>query len=676
MKRASLSFLVALGFLLATTKLIAQAPQGSASAVIDVDATKKANYKIPRTIFGTFLEPIGNSTYGGLWGDVLQNPSFEEGLWSAANFKKMLDEEPLLVRSSELGLPPPWEPLDYDQRNRYEPRWNDATNSYRSLLIIGLPEKEVGIRQKIYLPVHRTLHYTAGIYAKLLSGPEKLLVSFRQRNHADVVLAESSVTLQGDGWTSYRFHLELPAERLAPLTAADFVISVQGRTRVLIDQASLFPDDSIDGMDPDMISMAKALSSPIIRFGGNFTSAYHWRDGVGPVEKRNSMMNVAWGIPEYNNFGTDEFLRFCELIGARPQIALNLGTGTPDEAANWVRYVNDQWKDKSGGLTWELGNELWGTFQTGYPTVKDIADRTRLFSEAVRKVDPQAVLIGTGGDEDFYRDWNAAQLTNSGAFNYLSTHFVVTTTAVQKKAASPDFLALANFALPVGLERKLHEMYEQIQETAAARDRVKIAFTEWLFWAQGDSPVRYDNMGGAVASAGFLNMLIRTADIVPLSDMTGIIFFGGIQKERSKVFGVPSYWSFRMYANADATTPIETRVRTEKYRVDEGSARLPKISDVPYLDVVAALNDSGDTLTFFCVNRNLSQDTPAEIHISGFQGFHRASAQTLSAPSLYMKNDATYPDAVRPVEIPVTVDRGKIAISFRSASVTVIALRK
>jgi alpha-L-arabinofuranosidase len=329
-----------------------------------------------------------------------------------------------------------------------------------------------------------------------------------------------------------------------------------------------------------------------------------------------------------------------------------------------------------GVLTWELGNELWGTFQTGYPTIKDAADRTRLFSDAVRKVDPKAVLIGTGGDEDFYQDWNAAQLKNSDAFNYLSTHFVVTTTAVQKKAASPDFLTLANFALPVGLERKLHEMHEQIQETGAARDRVKIAFTEWLFWAQGDSPVRYDNVGGAVASAGFLNMLMRAADVVPVSEMTGIIYFGGIQKERSKVFGVPSYWAFRMFANAEATTPIETRVRTEKYTVDEGSTRLQKIADVPFLDIVAALNDSGDTLTLFCVNRNLSQDTPAEIHVSGFPESHRASAQTLSASSLYMKNDATDPHAVRPVEIPVTVQRGKVAITFRPASVTLITLRK
>jgi alpha-L-arabinofuranosidase len=94
------------------------------------------------------------------------------------------------------------------------------------------------------------------------------------------------------------------------------------------------------------------------------------------------------------------------------------------------------------------------------------------------------------------------------------------------------------------------------------------------------------------------------------------------------------------------------------------------------LVVVAALNDSGDILTLFCVNRNLSQDTPAEIRLSGFSPSHRTSAQTLSAPSLYMKNDATNAEAVHPVETPVTVERGRISITFRPASVTVITLRK
>ena len=180
---------------------------------------------------------------------------------------------------------------------------------------------------------------------------------------------------------------------------------------MLIDQALLFPADNVDGLNPEAIEMAKALKMPLLRFGGNFISGYHWRDGVGPMDKRVSMLNTAWGQPEYNQFGTDEFLRFAKLIGAQPQFCLNMGSGTVEEAVDWVKYVNAKWGEKSGGLVWELGNELWGLGQIGYPPVEEVAERTREFSAAVRKADPNAIFIATGQDPDRYKEWNAAQLT-------------------------------------------------------------------------------------------------------------------------------------------------------------------------------------------------------------------------------------------------------------------------
>jgi alpha-N-arabinofuranosidase len=133
-----------------------------------------------------------------------------------------------------------------------------------------------------------------------------------------------------------------------------------------VDQISLMPGDNVDGMDPEVLQMARDLKPAVIRFGRNLTSGYHWRDGAGPRDKRVSKLNLAWGIPEYNTFGTDEFLRFCELIHTQPQIALNLGTGTPEEAAGWMKYVDEHWGDRQRGLLWELGKELWAA---GIPAI-------------------------------------------------------------------------------------------------------------------------------------------------------------------------------------------------------------------------------------------------------------------------------------------------------------------
>jgi alpha-L-arabinofuranosidase len=646
--------------------------QPASETTIQVDARKTASHAIPRSIFGTFLEPIGNSTYNGLWAELLQNPSFEDSLWDAKHVVEIVRDDPELNRASELALPLPWEPLRYAQGSRYAPQWNDAANSYRSLLLMALPDSQTGIRQRVYLPVHRVRHYIGSVYLKPVTGPAKVEVSLRERNNPDQVFDRREIQLAATGWQRYEFALDVPPHQIKPLEPADFVIAANNETRVLVDQASLLPADNVDGMDPEMIAMSRDLRTPIVRFGGNFTSAYHWKDGIGPRDKRISMLNTAWGIPEYNQFGTDEFLRFCQLIGAEPQIALNLGTGTSEEAADWVQYVNAHWADHSGGLLWELGNELWGDFQVGYPTLPRVADRTKSFSDAVRKIDPRARLIATGGDPDSYEKWNAAQLANApDTFNYLSTHFVVTTNSVQAPHPSPDFIAKATFALPIELERRLRDMHQQFQDTPG-RDQVKTAFTEWLFWSSEDvfSP-RYDNMGGAVGTGGFLNMLLRNADIVPISDMTGIIEFGGIWKKRSRVFGVPAYWVFRMYSNADATRLVETHNNAPTYDVEEGSTRLPKIAEVPYLDVVAALNDSATKLTLFCVNRHLSRDIETRININGFRLSH-AAAHSVFAESIYEKNDETQPQHIQPQESSPPVASDGFRYTFRHESVTVI----
>jgi alpha-L-arabinofuranosidase len=650
-----------------------------AETQIQINAAKTANQPVPRTIFGTFLEPIGNSTYNGLWAELLQNPSFEDSLWDVKHVAEMVKDNPELNRASEMALPLPWEPLRYTQGSRYAPQWNDAANSYRSLLLMALPDiagKQIqtGIRQKVYLPMHRVSHYIGSVYLKLVSGPARVEVSLRERGNPDHVFSRHEIQVATTGWQRYEFPLDVLPHQIEPLEPADFVIAASNETRVLVDQASLLPGDNVDGMDPEMIAMSRELKTPIVRFGGNFTSAYHWKDGTGARDQRVSMLNTAWGIPEYNQFGTDEFLRFCQLIGAEPQIALNLGTGTPQEAAEWVQYVNAHWADHSGGLLWELGNELWGDYQVGYPTLPRVAERTKAFSDAVRKVDPKARLIATGGDPDAFHDWNAAQLANPpDTFKYLSTHFVVATNSVREPHPSPDFIAKAIFGLPIELERQLGNMHHQFQDTAAGN--VNTALTEWLFISEDQSSVRYDNMGGAIEAAGMLNMLLRNSDIVPISDMTGIVEFGGIWKKRGRVFGVPAYWVFRMYSNADVTRLVEIQSNGPRYAVEQGSARLPKIADVPYIDVVAATDNSGDKLTLFCVNRHLTRDIETRINLSGFRPA-KATAHSIFAKSIYEGNDETEPDRIRPRDTAFSLGSPELRYTFRHESVTVIEFER
>src|ERR1019366_5882883 len=98
--------------------------------------------------------------------------------------------------------------------------------------------------------------------------------------------------------------------------------------------------------------------------------------------------------------------------------------------------------------------------------------------------------------------------------------------------------------------------------------------------------------GGAIWTAGMLNMLIRVADFVPIANMTGIVEFGRLWEKRGITYGVPSYWAFRLYSTADLASLLDTKVGVETYDVSQGSPRSPEIREVPYLDVVAAANEA------------------------------------------------------------------------------------
>ena len=130
-----------------------------------------------------------------------------------------------------------------------------------------------------------------------------------------------------------------------------------------------------------------------------------------------------------------------------------------------------------------------------------------------------------------------------------------------------------------------------------------------------------------------------------------------------------------MYSNADAKVPVEVESNVEKYSVQAGVNRLPDIADVPYLDIVAAKNDSGTRLTLFCVNRHLTRDMKTRIDLGGFRASRSATVQTLAAESIYQANDEMEPEAVVPVRKTVAVQPDGFVHTFPAASVTVIEFR-
>src|SRR5450432_281834 len=130
-----------------------------------------------------------------------------------------------------------------------------------------------------------------------------------------------------------------------------------------------------NGVRNDIIDALKKLKIPNLRWpGGCFADTYHWKDGIGPKDKRPTMVNKWWGgVTEDNSFGTHDFLNMCEMLGAEPYLSGNVGSGTVQELSDWVQYANFKAKSPMSDLRrmngrqdpwtvkyWGIGNEAWG----------------------------------------------------------------------------------------------------------------------------------------------------------------------------------------------------------------------------------------------------------------------------------------------------------------------------
>jgi len=186
--------------------------------------------------------------------------------------------------------------------------------------------------------------------------------------------------------------------------------------------------------------------------------------------------------------------------------------------------------------------------------------------------------------------------------------------------------------------------------------------------------LNFNNMGGALFAGGFLNMILRNSNIVPISDMTGIMEFGGIWSRRGQVYGSPAYWVLREYANAQPRTLLKVQSNSPAYSVSQGVNRLPEIANVPYLDVDAAESGGGKTLVLLCVNRDLKQDLTASFDLAslGSRG-QNAKITTLAADGILAENDEKDPNRVKPATQTEAV-HGIFTHKFPRASVTIIQI--
>jgi alpha-N-arabinofuranosidase len=617
---------------------------GQPETRIHIVATHRGETPLSPNVMGNFIEHLGNVVYQILWANAVMNPSME----------KIGDKD---------AAPPMWR-LDGGAT------WQDG--GYLSPRGVRLEGAAQGVSQRVYLPEYRVRQYTLTFYARAVSGGGQVTATVRGGDEGmRGLIVSQTVTAATGAWGKQTIHWTLPAGALQKGAGARFSLHGGAGGAVDVDQVELFPDDAVEGMDPDVIKAAKAWNIPILRLAGNFSSGYHWRDGVGPRLQRPTQRNVAWGdAVETNHFGTDEFADFGKLIGNVPlQIAVNAGNGTPAEAADWVRYC----ESKNFPVTvWEIGNELYGGWQIGHTDPAGNAARYVAFRSALSAVEPNLTLMATGKADEFLpagvgrdRDWNTAVLqaatANGGkAPAYLTIHPLV---------PLPGDLGVRPYgerwesamAHPTFMDQTLFpELIREIQAAEGPNSTTRIAPTEWGIivggqdWFQGPN---HNVEAGAIYNSLALNAFLRNGDWVTLANMTALLHGGCIKKEHGVVYVDPQYYTQKMYADAGLRTPVETDWAGPGRDVPQRGF-LPAATDVPDVDVFSALSKDGARLTVFAVNRTLNDARPVRIALDGFAP-GRVTGTILAATDPQASNGWDKPDVVAPQPFVVSPGDGQ-----------------
>ena len=270
------------------------------------------------------------------------------------------------------------------------------------------------------------------------------------------------------------------------------------------------------GFRTDVIAEMKALGVPIMRYpGGNFVSGYNWLDGVGPKDKRPTVLERAWNSIETNQFGTNEYIDWCKLVGTEPLLAFNLGTGTPEQGVAYVEYCNvakgTNWSDlrREHGYEqphavkyWCLGNEMDGPWQMGHMTAREYGRKARDAARQIRVIDRDLALIACGSSNTVmpnYLVWDREVLEECyDQVDAISLHNYYGNTAALTGNDSSRYLAMN-----LDMERQILEIAavcDYVQAVRRSPKRLWLSFDEWNVWYRARGGTTSRTLSSSAAS--------------------------------------------------------------------------------------------------------------------------------------------------------------------------------
>ncbi len=455
------------------------------------------------------------------------------------------------------------------------------------------------------------------------------------------------------------------------------------------------PSADANGFRKDVAELIRPLNVPLIRYpGGNFVSGYRWEDGVGPKEARPVRAELAWQALEPNQIGTNEFMDFLALLGdTQPMLAVNLGTGSPQDAANLVEYCNfpagtyysdlriaHGYKAPHDIKLWCLGNEMDGPWQICAKTAEEYGRAACEAAKMMKWLDPGIELVACGSsyrEMPTFGEWERTVLRHTYEHvDYLSLHTYYTND-------DGDIAAfLANNARMDAFIKEVGAICGEIKAEKGSSKDIKLSFDEWNVWyhfkKSGAEPPKWTvarpieeelyDFADALLVGSMLITLLNNADRVKIACLAQLVnTLAPIMTEPGGPAWVQTTYFPFLY------TSINGRGTALAVEADAPRYTCATVKDASYIDCAAVQN--GDALTLFLVNKHLEEDIRCEAALGGaYEVLEWVALQDSEFGGVNTKDEAKVRPIVRPREDAEASASG-VSFTLKKASWNMIKLR-
>ena len=462
------------------------------------------------------------------------------------------------------------------------------------------------------------------------------------------------------------------------------------------------------GFRTDVIKEIAQLRVPIIRYpGGNFVSGYNWLDGVGPKNQRPTVLERAWNSIETNQFGTNEFIEWCRLVGTEPLLGMNYGTGSAEMAVAYVEYCNvdkgTKWSElrRSHGYAaphnvkyWCLGNEMDGPWQIGHMPARAYGQKARDTAQQIRVIDRSLQLIACGSSNRImptYLIWDREVLEECyDQVDAISLHCYYGNTPELSGNSTPRYLAMN-----LDMELQIHEIAavcDYVQGLYKSRKRLWLSFDEWNVWYRARSGAATDggrtfapklleevyNLEDALLVGGFVNSLLRKADRVRLACLAQILnVIAPLVTNKTSVLRQSIYYPYAWALQHARGRVLDLKVESETYPITAEGLRadFARTDQVPFIDVTATFDPKDGHVCVLMLNRDLESERELTLEWRDPTPTRVILCETLTGPDVKAFNTFEQPQQVapRPLDPPQAGSSMTFKLPPRSYSIARIA---